>query len=143
MPHSLPTINGTPDRFPHESNDCSVRALANCLQIPYATAHKMLAKHTNRQTGRGPDLVSLHKLLKGLGFSCTALGTTYTARHLKLKDCTVKHLPKGATLGSIVPTIRGNAYLIVRGHALAVRDGVAYDMGYEISARLPVAAIYK
>ena len=143
MPQSLTTINGTPDRFPHESNDCAVRALANALEIPYATAHKMLAKHTNRQTGRGPDLVSLHKLLKSLGFNCTALGTTYTARHLKLKDSTVKHSSKGATLGSIVPTIRGNAYLIVRGHALAVRDGVAYDMGYEISARLPVAAIYK
>jgi len=143
MSKSLTTINGTPDRFPHERNDCSVRALANCLEISYATAHKMLAKHTNRQTGRGPDLVSLHKLLKSLGFNCTTLGTTYTARHLKLKDGTVKQATKGATLGSIVPTIKGNAYLIVRGHALAVRDGVAYDMGYEISARLPVAAIYR
>lgn len=39
--------------FKHETNDCTVLALSNALDIPYETAHSYIKTHGKRKEGKG------------------------------------------------------------------------------------------
>lgn len=94
--------------MPGESRDCSVRALAHCLNIPYGEAHAKLAAlgRKNRH-----------------GFSFKKWANSLDTLGLEMKpelSC--------RTLAKTLPAMATGRYLCrVSGHFFAVIDGVVTD----------------
>lgn len=96
-----------------EKNDCSVRATAIALSIPYKTAHKTFLKH-GRRWGKGVTVITMLSVLKDL------TGDKYKT---VASDAVRKQ-----TLATFIRENPKGKYVIVKSrHAFAVIDGVAYD----------------
>lgn len=92
-----------------EKNDCAVRALAVFTGKPYAECHATL-KSLGRKQFRGTSIVAIKSVLKQ--FPYTASWTS----------------GERLTLGAIArkfPT--GKVYMVKRGHAFAMIDGIVHD----------------
>ena len=104
----VPHIITDCERDPNETRDCSVRALAHCLNVPYATAHAMLA-----EIGR--------KDRHGLKFKAFARG---------LERLGLEQRPDMAcmTLAKALPKMTSGRFLCrVARHFFTVVDGVVFD----------------
>ena len=126
---------------PKESNDCTVRALANAANIPYETAHNLLRKH-GRKSARGCNSDVWHKAYNEAGFRLLGIyGTTARTRHMSRKlDVNPK---SGITIGRMLPSLGDGAYIVViTGHALAIVDGNIIDTGFSKSGA-SVVALYR
>lgn len=100
----------TASGFGYESNDCVVRALAHAYGMPYAEAHAKM-KALGRED-RKPTYYMRDKINKGFEFK----------RHFNFdnkKKITLKTFLKGR--------YRGNYLIRIRGHALAINNGVLID----------------
>ena len=93
------------DGFVNEKLDCAVRAYSIARGIPYSDAH-MLFKQAGRLDRHKTYLEHYQKL--GFNF-CLFDGTV--AQFVRLHP-------------------RGRYYIGIRGHAMALVDGVIYDTGY-------------
>lgn len=95
--------------YPHETKDCTVRALAHATKMQYNTCHDILeyfGRYDNKGAYCTEDLYQ-----KVLG---EMLPITY----------------KFFTLGSFVKAFpKGTYLLMIRGHALTVVDGIFLDTG--------------
>lgn len=96
-----------------EKKDCSVNAWANVFDCPYPQAHAWLKSH-GRVSGRG----ATSKMIEAALDSCTKakirIGPYASSNRVSLKRFCEQH-PKG------------RYYVLVKGHALCVKDGVVYD----------------
>ena len=115
--------------FWYETNDCAVRALANAFGAGYAKAHSVL-KAAGRQDKRGTAVDVIHNVvLKGCdgkrGYQLHNVGHGWEGLHKR--EVTI------GTFCKYHPT--GRFYCIVRGHALAIVDGVVQDSGRNRSGR--------
>jgi hypothetical protein len=128
-----------------ERNDCFVRAVMNACQVSYDEAHAIAATEFGRQSGKGTKgaILKLKTMeLKGeklagkdiflLGlFSATPMTPT-KARETNIL-LNMKYPKGGGTYsGFTVGKFRdqhpkGSFIVIVKGHALAIRDGKIYD----------------
>ena len=111
--------------FEHESRDCAVRALAISADISYTQAHALL-KAEGRKDRRGTKFSMSDRALKNSGAK-------------------VEHIQHGAGLTLRYATLRYNSgryYVTVRGHALALIDGVIHDAGEIAGPRCRVLRIY-
>lgn len=100
---------------PNEQLDCTVRAFALVSQISYRDAHVMMAKAGRKEGKRMADFAAFMKTWCG-----RICNTRYVRR---AGDC-------GITLGRYVKDHPTGRYLLrVRGHVVAVVDGVALDLG--------------
>lgn len=118
--------------FAGETNDCSVRAFSLALNIPYAEAHALCAKH-GRQYGKGTLWWTSHKV----AWDCDMVPVlTYDA-----------YAPRGARYPTLAQFIKeypkGHFYLIRRGHAFALIDGVVHDWTHGTGARSRILRAYK
>jgi len=114
--------------FAHERNDCAVRALALSTGIPYAKAHDLL-KAEGRKDRRGTKTWMTERALKKSGAQVELLSAW---------------VHRTATLAEAVRTLRNGRYLIiVRGHALALIDGVIHDAGDISDARCRVRQAWR
>jgi len=124
-----------------ERNDCTVRALANALDIEYNDAHAALSKH-GRKHGRGCTHKVWHKAYTEKGLSLINIhGTTRCARVLSKN----LYMPtaKGTTLGTLLKTIGSGRYaVVVTGHALCIIDGQIIDKFANL-ANKSVVAVYR
>jgi hypothetical protein len=124
-----------------ERNDCTVRALANTLDINYDHAHAALSKH-GRKHGKGCSHKVWHKAYTEQGLTLVRLyGTTQRARLLS------KNLgmptEKGTTLATLLKTIgKGRFAVMITGHALCVIDGQIIDK-FATLANKSVFAVYR
>ena len=113
----LPIENG--------AGDCAVKALSIVCDVPYAVAHKTLASvgRINRK-GTHPEMTRL--AIEKLGFS-------YERVHTIAK--TVGQLEKLRIFSSGYYSIR------VRGHRLAMKDGIVED--WSRGGRRRICEVYK
>jgi len=115
-----------------ETNDCVVRAFMMALDLPYEKAHKFVETKLNRKPRKGTYTRAFMKNILGRqknGYKMTLMGF-----HPKYQRKGEKKLvnPKykketGYTVKSFMeqhPT--GRYFMVVRGHALALVDGVLY-----------------
>ena len=89
-----------------ENNDCAVRALALTAEISYKEAHTKF-KRLGRKNGRATKFSAIDQVMKDLGFK-------FDNRSMTLGQLQKKY-PKG------------RVYVVKRGHAIAVIDGVIHD----------------
>lgn len=125
-------------------NDCSVRALANAGNIPYATAEAM-HKRNGRTQDKGVTPQTLYKTYAEAGFELQGVyGNTKQAWFLrnifKTNDLQDK---QGTTLAKFVQQHKQGTYIcVVRGHAFAVVDGAIVD-NQHLLANKRVVAVFK
>ena len=109
--------------FWYETNDCAVRALANAFDVGYAKAHSVL-KAAGRQDKKGTPVDMIHNVvLRGCdgkrGYQLHHIGKGWEA--VGKRQVTIGTFCKYHT--------KGRFYCIVKGHALAIVDGVVQDSG--------------
>lgn len=96
-----------------ETKDCTVMAWANCFDSTYEKAHSYL-KQFGRPYRRGMFPKEIEAALRAYTKAKVKFGPYNTKNRILLKDFVVKHP-------------QGRYYVLVRGHALCVKDGVVYD----------------
>jgi hypothetical protein len=100
-----------------ESNDCTVRAAAVALDMPYYKVHEAFSK-AGRKPGRGVCLDVVDSVLKALkGDKIRTTGFEWFREHRMTLSALIRKHPKGRFV------------VVKRGHAFALIDGVAHDMG--------------
>lgn len=130
-----------------EQNDCVVRAFMNAAQITYTAAHRIVADTFGRKPGHG-TFGTIHTLKKVIdegamiipGRRIECLGTSFrvgdfTKAEAKANGYLINpKYPKGKgrfapfTVGKFLQQHTTGAYIvIVKGHALAIRDGIMYE----------------
>lgn len=95
-----------------ETNDCTVKAFAVVFDTTYEKAHAHLKYNCGRQNRKG--IVSREVIPPSLKKTKHRLGPYSRDNRITLKNFIEKHR-------------EGRFYVCVRGHALAVVDGVIYD----------------
>ena len=108
--------DGGRDRI--ESNDCTVRALALALDMPYAEAHGLM-KQYGRQDGKGVSSGLIYRHIRYQGKKLVCAAQSYPAQGKGIK------MTVGAWLKSgILPD---RCILQITGHVFAVVGGVVRD----------------
>jgi hypothetical protein len=114
-----------------EHNDCTVRALAIWAGVSYGEAHGLMATRCARQPRKG---AWPHGVLVELG-ARVKIDQPPTYR-----SGITGRLPSRMTVGRFArENPRGRFFVLVRGHALAIIDGVIFDW-YAKPKRAIVAA---
>jgi hypothetical protein len=129
------------ERFQGEENDCTVRALANVLGMPYKLSHGILAK-AGRKPRHGMVVSDWQPVYERLGLKLLSVhGNTKGARFVSHKYNIERQA--GITLEKMLPRLQHGRYVLkVRGHVLAVVEGKVLDYGHNL-AGTRVAAVYK
>lgn len=106
------------------SNDCAIAALSVYYGIPYDEAFEIL-KPYYRKTGTNTGSLIQH--LKDYGSSVVAVGKTDAARWVnRWHEPTEK--ADGMTLATFCKKYpKGTYYVLVKRHAVVVKDGVVFD----------------
>lgn len=107
-----------------ENGCCTVIALANTMDWSFGKAHRFMAKH-GREHGRGMAMYQISAVMTKLG-----------------KDREIAY--KGMTINRFVKDHpKGSYYVLVRGHALAVVDGIVQDWTGDTAQRRKIIEYYK
>ena len=138
-------VSGSNETAKQEKNDCVVRAIANACDVNYDQAHKYVAETFGRKKGKGVDMfiptmmhvkemkfdevgqldlfkTGVTRKVKCLGYSPKQGG--------KLINTKYKHKPVAYTVKAFAQKFKkGNYIVAVKGHALAINDGVVVDNG--------------
>ena len=135
-----------------EKNDCVVRAYMNATGSSYDAAHEMVESLFNRKKGRGTISTSF-TAIKNDGFVFNGFASKYKGsypqainarwnseikaydmssisfQHYGFRCLTKPKYPKqGYTVAKLALAFpKGRFIVIVKGHALAIVDGVIYD----------------
>ncbi len=125
----------------NEHNDCTVRALANAIDMPYDQAHALLKKH-GRKDRKGAYFPTMKAAYEEAGFIVNAVyGTTKRALHAAY--VTKEKAKQGITLGKLLPTLGFGEYIVnTTGHAVAVVNGKIIDT-FDNPANKHVVAVFK
>ena len=112
--------------FEWENNDCVVRALAIAAETDYATAHQWTKEKLKRPDREGTSMTAfrLSQLIKA--------GTKINNKQLvpinELINPDYTHKKVQYTIGTFSQKHnKGTYFILVRGHALTIKDGVVYD----------------
>jgi hypothetical protein len=127
-----------------ENNDCTVRALKAAAGVPYSDAHAMMEKlgRQSRKGGNVPMLDAMTHMPHVYGYVVTKVfdGVDGLPSN-RLNPFSARY--RRVTLGTIVRRYRtGRYYIVITGHAIAMRDGVVIDGGTS-GAGCYVKAVYK
>lgn len=124
-----------------ETNDCTVRALANASGMPYEDAHVLLKKY-GRKNRCGAKFSTMHSAYNEAGFVLNSVhGTTGQARFVA--RFTKREAEAGITLGKILPKLTFGEYIVnVTGHAVAVVNGKLIDT-FDNPSNKRVVAVFK
>jgi Tfp pilus assembly protein PilN len=127
----------------NESDDCTVRALANATAISYAKAHAAL-KHHGRQDKKGVTTDVIVPAYKTFGLNLVSIhGDAKGARYLKAWYSYVQQ-EKGITLKTFLDKADKNKkyVLLTRDHALAVVNSEVIDT-FDNRANKRVVAVFE
>tara|TARA_Y100000389_G_C17402816_1_gene486326 strand:- start:148 stop:705 length:558 start_codon:yes stop_codon:yes gene_type:complete len=125
----------------NEKNDCVVRAFMVAFDIPYKTSHSWVKSKFKRRDRKGTYTSSYLKSVMGsvkngkrtslMGFSPRYKGSYSHCKGKTLTNPTYKK-PTGYTVKSFMEQHPDGRYvIIVKGHALALVDGVLYGNSCE------------
>ena len=130
------------ERPASESNDCTVRALANAYNMPYGLSHRIFSK-AGREQGKGVKCSVTHATYTRLGFELIGIyGDTVKAKYLSRYVVKIQR-NKGITLKNIMPQLQQGRYIVgIRGHVFAVVDGQILDYGHNY-ANSRVVEVYR
>lgn len=103
--------------FTHETKDCTVRALVEALEVPYATAHDHMKRHGRRDRGAS---YQTHQAYAAATFGGRRLHRAYESTIDRGPTRTLAAWLKSGNLPK-------RAILRIRKHVLAVVDGVVRD----------------
>ncbi len=128
---------GAPEKYQGETNDCTVKALAVSLDIPYDQAYLYAMRSFNRKRNTGPSLNVLKRAFSSdksfIELQGKAIKTTY-------KQVDGSMLDREMTIGTFVKNYpSGTYYLVVSCHALVVKDGIVYDHSDKPKRRIKMA----
>lgn len=118
-----------------EKNDCVVRAIASCFDMPYDDAHKFVKEQFNRKDRKGT--YNTHSILEKMSLTDKVInGKKISKVYFEekiIENIVQKRGIKGVYLTSevIKPTVgkfvkqnpQGTFLIIVRGHAFTIKDG--------------------
>jgi len=149
-----------------EKNDCVVRAIANAFEISYNVSHKFVEKAFYRKRKKGT--FSTKETLKRLSKKTLKFaheGQLNLFDHPDYKEIKIKHIgdqpkdggklnnPKYTWTNKVAYTVKefaqvfnkGTYLLLVKKHALTVKDGVIIDNGdYKFTGyRRPVKSAFQ
>ena len=136
-------VSGSSEIAKTEKNDCAVRAIANACEVNYNQAHKFVNDKFNRKKGKGTEMF-IHVLdkVKTMEFDevgqldLFANGITREIKCIgkapkhggKLANPKYRHKPVAFTVKEFAQKFkRGKFILTVKGHALAVKNGIIVD----------------
>lgn len=124
-----------------ETNDCTVRALANASGMVYEDAHVLLKKY-GRKNRCGAKFTTMHQAYTEAGFILNSVhGTNTQSRYVA--RIAQRKAEAGITLGKILSKLAFGEYIVnVNGHALAVVNGKIIDT-FDNSAAKRVVAVFK
>jgi len=138
-------VCGSDETARGEKNDCAVRAVANACDVSYAQAHKYCKDTFDRKKGKGTQLfTTLLKMNTEMVFDEVGQldlfrnGVKRNVRHIgdapklggKLNNPKYKHKKVAYTVKAFAQRFnKGNYILAVKGHALAIKNGVICDNG--------------
>lgn len=136
-------VCGSDETARGEKNDCAVRAIANACDVSYAQAHKYCKDTFGREKGKGTQLfTTLLKMNTEMVFDEVGQldlfrnGIKREVKHIgdmpkhggELANPKYKHKKVAYTVKEFARQFnKGNFILAVKGHALAIKDGVIYD----------------
>lgn len=111
-----------------ERRDCFVFAIASAAEISYEQAHELVSEKFGRKSKKGTPTGAI---LKGLTVG-TSLGSRRVVEVMERPVSTYKLygelVPRMKRLRNFVKEHPTGTYLIlIRGHALTLKDGVVYD----------------
>lgn len=115
-----------------DKNDCTVKALSVTLEVPYDKAHSFARRAWNRKKGGGVSTAAIKLSFEGIGSIPLSTLSNKKAKRV----CTTKTywIGGGQTkerkmklLSFIKKYSSGSYYILVRGHALAVKKGELID----------------
>src|SRR3972149_3803429 len=95
--------------FSGEKNDCTVRAAAVRFTTSYARAHELL-ESIGRRVGHGVKLPAIQSLFEKMGLPYQSPIKRHTTLNQFIKENPIH-----------------GVYVVVRGHAVGVVDGVCID----------------
>lgn len=96
-----------------ERSDCTVMAWSNCFDAEYSASHAWMKKH-GRKDRKGMNNLHIRQALENVEKAKVKIGPYSRKNRITLKRFCEEH-----------PV--GRYYILVRGHALCVKDGVVYD----------------
>lgn len=127
-----------------ENNDCTVYAFATAFDVPYDEAHKVLATRFDRKPRKGPKCWTL---VKGLSNKFIYAGKKIAAvleRPITFYTNRGELFVRRMSLGTFAKTYtQGSYYVLISGHALAVKDGVVMDNLAKPRLKAPVTIAFK
>ena len=139
------SVCGSDETARGEKNDCAVRAVANACDVSYAQAHKYCKDTFDRKKGKGTQLfttllrTNTEMVFDEVGqLDLFRNGVKRNVRHLgdmpklggKLFNPKYKHKKVAYTVKAFAQRFnKGNYILAVKGHALAIKNGVVVDNG--------------
>lgn len=114
-----------------ENNDCTVYAFASAFDLDYDTAHAEVAKRFKRKQGDGAKSLNVLAGMEELKAGDQVNGKTVTeviAKPTTNYKAYGKVIPRQVRLSSFAAKYPKGTYLVlVRGHALTIKDGVTVD----------------
>ena len=136
-------VCGSDNTAKREKNDCVVRAIANACEVDYTQAHAFTKEVFDREDGKGTFMFNfIMKQLKEMKFD--RVGQLNLFEDARVKK--VKHIGDAPKLGGdlinpkykhkkVAYTVKefaqrfskGNFIVAVKGHALAICNGVIVD----------------
>ena len=124
-----------------EARDCTVRALANALEIEYPEAHKATMKY--RTKNRGMTMTNVVECYKRNGAISTAFYGAKNVAWAKRYGITGQYFDKSMTIKSFMEANPfGKFIVIVRGHATVVENGQLVDTG-RMKAGTRILVVFK
>lgn len=103
-------------------NDCAIASLSVYYGIPYNEAFDIFHKHYSK---RGTNTQAIINHLREYGSKVTFAGNTASAKWFGAGMVR----EKGMTLDTFCKKYpKGTYYVLVRGHALVVKDGETFDI---------------
>jgi len=122
-----------------EKNDCVVRAFMVVLDLSYDKTHKWVTDNFNRVHRKGTytgryltNVLGKRKNYKKISLFGVSPGRTYSFGKKELYNPKYKGKKTCYTVKSFMENYpKGRYFIIVKGHALALVDGVLYGNGSE------------
>jgi hypothetical protein len=132
QPVAIGAVHPKQDKPTGDTNNCTVRTLANCTDMTYEAADALL-KEAGREYRKGAYFEQFDKVYGSKAKSFCIVGDSKTARYMKndYKRAYKKEpeiIEKGFTVGTFLEKHKTGVYAVFHdGHVFCVRNGQVYD----------------
>ena len=136
-------VSGSSEVAKREKNDCAVRAIANACEVNYSQAHKYVSEKFDRKKGKGTKMfMSTLDKINFMRFDQVGQLSMFDEGDVRSINCVgkapkqggklvnpkYKHKPVAFTVKEFAQKFKRGSYILaVKGHALAVKNGVIID----------------